>query len=215
MNLLFIKITIYSKKTLEIIKNFKLRFKLKIIKAILYDPEFNIDNALQIQIQLLESKRQNLDKFKHTIKERNGTAKMSDKEKFNELKKDSIKNNEKRYGKEIRQKYGESVVNASNKHVEEMSKERYNKLKETETDLVRNLETVLRDPSREEKLSDQIFRDHQTWLQIVMPNYSPKLHLSIIKLYETEPRFQDYYDHKTGKGATKILIKAVKEHLSK
>jgi len=192
---------------------------LKIIKAILDEPNFDIDNALQIQIQLLQNKRQNLDKVisnvRRTIKERNGKAKMSDEEKFNGLKKDSIKNNEKKYGKEIRQKYGERAVNASNKHVEETSKERYNKLKETETDLVKNLETVLRDPSREEKLSDQIFRDHQTWLQIVMPNYSPKLHLSIIKLYETEPRFQDYYDHKTGKGATKILIKAVKEHLSK
>ncbi|WP_063507716.1 TipAS antibiotic-recognition domain-containing protein [Lactobacillus acetotolerans] len=192
---------------------------MKIIKAILDEPNFDIDNALQIQIQLLQNKRQNLDKVisnvRRTIKERNGKAKMSDEEKFNGLKKDSIKNNEKKYGKEIRQKYGERAVNASNKHVEETSKKRYDKLKETETDLVKNLETVLRDPSREDKLSDQIFRDHQTWLQIVMPNYSPKLHLSIIKLYETEPRFQDYYDHKAGKGATKILVKAVKEHLNK
>lgn len=48
-----------------------------------------------------------------------------------------------------------------------------------------------------------------------MPNYSPEIHLGIVSAYDTDTRYQSYYDDKAGKGATKILSRIVKKHLAK
>lgn len=91
----------------------------------------------------------------------------------------------------------------------------YNQMKQTEADLVRDLQKVVKDPEKESELSDSIFSNHQKWLKIIMPNYSTKIHLGIAESYENDSHFQSYYDDKAGKGATKFLIKIIKQHLAK
>ncbi|BDR60594.1 TipAS antibiotic-recognition domain-containing protein [Lactobacillus xylocopicola] len=102
-----------------------------------------------------------------------------------------------------------------NKKTDQITAKNYNKMKETEADLVRDLQAVVKDASKEASLSDEIFQKHQDWLKLIMPNYSPEIHLGIIKGYENIERYQSYYDNKAGKGATNILIKIVKAHLAK
>lgn len=97
----------------------------------------------------------------------------------------------------------------------QLTEEKYHKMKETEADLVRDLQAVVNDPKQEKVLSAAILKNHQKWLQIIMPNYSTKIHLSIVNAYDNDTRYQYYYDDKAGKGATKILSKIVKEHLEK
>ncbi|RMC55362.1 TipAS antibiotic-recognition domain-containing protein [Lactobacillus sp. ESL0261] len=97
----------------------------------------------------------------------------------------------------------------------EFTEAKYNKMKQTEADLVRDLQEVVKDPAKEAALSDAIFKNHQHWLQIVMPNYSTKIHLGIVNAYDNDTRYQSYYDDKAGKGATKILSRIVKKHLDK
>ncbi|MCO6530621.1 MAG: TipAS antibiotic-recognition domain-containing protein [Lactobacillus sp.] len=101
------------------------------------------------------------------------------------------------------------------KSAADFSDENFNRMKTIEADLVRNLQEVVKDPSTESKLSDAIFTDHQNWLKVIMPNYSTEIHLGIVDGYESDERYQSYYDDKAGKGATKILIKIVKDHLQK
>jgi hypothetical protein len=50
---------------------------------------------------------------------------MSDIEKFEGFKQKLIANNETVYGKEIREKYGDEIINASNAKVKGMSKEQW------------------------------------------------------------------------------------------
>ena len=92
---------------------------------------------------------------------------------------------------------------------------KYNKMKQTEADLVRDLQAIVKDPSKEADLSDDVFTKHQNWLRIIMPNYSSKIHLGIVDAYDNDTRYQSYYDDKAGKGATKILSRIVKKHLAK
>ncbi|RHW50612.1 hypothetical protein DS833_04880 [Lactobacillus bombicola] len=101
------------------------------------------------------------------------------------------------------------------KKADKFAEEKFNKLKKSEADLVRDLQTVISHPEEENKLSKQIFQNHQTWLKIIMPNYSPEIHLSIVNSYQCDKRYRSYYDDKAGKGATKILIKSVKKYLTK
>lgn len=95
----------------------------------------------------------------------------------------------------------------------QLNEDIYNKMKDTEADLIRALQAIVEDPTKKNDLSDIVFKNHQTWLKIIMPNYSPDLHLGIIKGYEADKRYQSYYDDKAGKGATKILVEIVKDHL--
>lgn len=97
----------------------------------------------------------------------------------------------------------------------QLTEEKYHKMKETEANLVRDLQEVVKDPTQEKDLSTAIFKNHQKWLQIIMPNYSTKIHLAIVNAYDNDTRYQSYYDDKAGKGATKILSKIVKNHLEK
>lgn len=99
------------------------------------------------------------------------------------------------------------------KKAEQFSDEKFNKMKTTEADLVRDLQAVVKEPSKLSALSDAIFTNHQNWLKIIMPNYSKEIHLGIVNGYENDERYQSYYDDKAGKGATKILIDVVKQHL--
>ncbi|WEV70253.1 TipAS antibiotic-recognition domain-containing protein [Lactobacillus sp. ESL0785] len=101
------------------------------------------------------------------------------------------------------------------KREDKITEKKFNQLKGTEADLVRDLQKVVQEPTKEAELSDDIFNNHQAWLKVIMPNYSPEIHLGIIKGYETDSRYESYYDDKAGKGATKILIRIVKQHLAK
>ena len=51
---------------------------------------------------------------------------MSDKEKFQGFKQKMIEENERKYGQEIREKYGEDTVNKSNAKILGMTQEQYN-----------------------------------------------------------------------------------------
>lgn len=98
---------------------------------------------------------------------------------------------------------------------DQFTDEKYNLMKQTEADLIRDLQAVVKEPEKEAELSAEIFKKHQKWLQIIMPNYSPEIHLGIVSAYDTDTRYQSYYDDKAGKGATKILTRIVKKHLAK
>lgn len=102
-----------------------------------------------------------------------------------------------------------------NKKAADFSEGNFNQMKTIEADLVRELQQVVKNPSKKAELSDAIFKNHQNWLKIIIPNYSSKIHLGIIDGYENDKRYQSYYDDKAGKGASKILISVVKEHLVK
>ena len=66
----------------------------------------------------------------------------------------------------------------------QFSEEKYNKMKQTEADLVRDLQAIVKDPSKEADLGDDVFKKHQNWLRIIMPNYSSKIHLGIVDAYD-------------------------------
>ncbi|MDP4108592.1 MAG: MerR family transcriptional regulator, partial [Bacillota bacterium] len=84
------------------------------IKKIISDPGFDSLAALQSYREKLEKQQmkltlliKNVDK---TINARKGLIIMKDKEKFEGIKQNLIQENEKKYGAEIRQKYGEKAV---------------------------------------------------------------------------------------------------------
>src|SRR5690625_4880253 len=87
------------------------------IKEIVHSKTFDVETALYEHLTYLNQKRNRLDGLIETvqksIRENKGEIKMTDQEKFEAFKKGLIQKNEEQYGEEIREKYGEDVIDQS------------------------------------------------------------------------------------------------------
>ena len=126
---------IYGKKQVDILQQIlfykELGISLDEIKEIIQNPNFDRINALkEHKIKLLEKRKQIdmlLDNVERTLLSVDGGCKMSDKEKFKGFKKTVIDENEEKYGKEIRSKYGDETIDKSNEKFMKRFKEYYDK----------------------------------------------------------------------------------------
>ena len=97
------------------------------IMDIIASPSFDPARALREHRESLLAKREQLDlliaNVDKTLAAAEGRIEMSDREKFEGFKQKLIDDNEKKYGKEIREKYGAEQVEKSNKKVKNMTRE--------------------------------------------------------------------------------------------
>ncbi|MVX62640.1 MerR family transcriptional regulator [Clostridium chromiireducens] len=168
------------------------------IKKILLSPSFNNSHALKEHREKLLAKRQQLDiliaNVDKTIASTEGSIIMSDKEKFEGFKQNMIDKNEKKYGKEIRSKYGDNAVNESNKKFKNMSKEQYEELEQLGTKVIDTLKEAFAtyDPSSE--LAQKAADLHRQWLTYSWSEYSKEAHAGLAQMYVDDERFTAYYD---------------------
>lgn len=135
---------------------------------------------------------------------------MSDKEKFEGFKEKLIQDNEEKYGKEVRQKYGDDIVNVSNAKVRGFRKET---MQEAEA-LRQRMEIALAeavalgDPAGE--LAQSVCEMHKQWLCIYWPEgmYSREAHKGLADMYVEDERFRANYE-RIAPGCTEFLQKAI------
>lgn len=188
--------------------------ELKEIGDILKNPEFDREKALESHLSALLQKKEQLEKLignvTKTISTLKGETTMSDKEKFEGFKDKMIKDNEERYGREIRKKYGDDTVNASNAKIKGMSQE---KMQEAEV-LRERIESTLAeafaqgDPAGE--LAQSVCEMHKQWLCIFWREgmYSSEAHVGLADMYVADERFRANYD-KIAPGCTEFLRDAI------
>jgi len=182
------------------------------IKDIINDPTFDGNKALIHHHHELLEKRKQLDSLilniEKTIACVKGEIIMTDKEKFEGLKEKMVKDNEKKYGKEIREKYGEETIIKSNKKFQNMSKENFDKF----TVLGDKINILLleafkfHDPSCE--LAQSVAKMHKDWLSYTWPSYTKEAHAGLAQMYVCDERFTAYYD-KDQPGLAKFLRDAI------
>lgn len=135
---------------------------------------------------------------------------MNNRENF-ECRKDAmIKNNEAKYGAEIREKYGDEAVDASYSKIKGLTEA---KLKEAE-ELRKRMEEALAaafaqgDPAGE--TAQQACEMHKQWLNIFWPQgmYSKAAHTGLVDMYVADERFKANYE-KIAAGCTEFLRDAV------
>jgi DNA-binding transcriptional MerR regulator len=92
----------------------ELGFELSAIGAILDNPAFDRQAALQSHLTTLEQQRNRLDALiltvQKTISTLQGETTMTDTERFEAFKRKAVEENETKYGKEAREKYGDEAV---------------------------------------------------------------------------------------------------------
>lgn len=171
---------------------------LESIKSILSSPGFRkLDALKEHHVMLLERKKlldlliANVEK---TIAKTEGRSIMSDKEKFEGFKHKMIEENELKYGKEIRKKYGEETVNASNQKLKDLSQEQYTKLEELSEQVNEAIGIAYKNGDPSSDLAQKACELHKEWLLHYWPQYTKEAHMGLVQMYVDDERFTAYYD---------------------
>lgn len=184
------------------------------IKEIISASSFNREKALETHLTALTEKKQQLETMIEnvikTMAAMKGETIMSDKEKFKGFKKKVIEENENKYGKEIRGKYGDEAVDGSNARVAGMTEEQWKKQEDLSKQINETLKEAMKTGDPEGELAQEVCDMHREWICMFWKEgmYSKEAHKGLGEMYVCDERFKAYYD-KIGEGAAEFLRDAL------
>ncbi|MDF2699797.1 MAG: MerR family transcriptional regulator [Haloplasmataceae bacterium] len=207
---------IYGVKEVNILQQIlfyrELGVNLDIIKDIINTNTFDYKTALiEHREKLLEKRNQinlliaNVDK---TLSAEEGRISMSDKEKFEGFKQKMLDENELKYGKEVRSKYGKESVEKSNNKFKNMTQEQYDEVQKLATDVLETLHVAFLTGNPASELAQKAADLHRQWLCYYWDGYSKEAHAGLAQMYVDDERFTAYYD-KEYPGTAQFLRDAV------
>lgn len=178
----------------------ELEVDLEHIKEIVTSPTFNEVKALKEHRDKLLTKQKQLETLIATVEKtlaaKEGRMTMSDSEKFEAFKQTLVDDNERKYGEEIRAKYGEETVEHSNAKFKSMTKEQYAEMERLGEEVLHVLHEAFltKDPAGE--LAQKAADLHRQWLGFTWASYSKEAHASLAQMYVEDERFTAFYDKK-------------------
>lgn len=207
---------IYGKKEVDTLQQIlfykELGFSLDKIKKILTAPDFDMETAFNRHLVELLNQRERLDGLIDNVKKSmaaiKGEITMSDKEKFAAFAQRLVDENERKYGAEIRAKYGDRAVDASNAKVRGITKEQYEKAERLNTKFEETLKNAFATGDPAGELAQKACELHKQWLCIFYPNYSKEYHMGLGELYISDERFRTNYE-KLAVGCTEFFHTAI------
>lgn len=187
------------------------------IKRLLDDPSFDARDALAGHLRELRSRRERLDgliaSVEKTLASMEGSEPMKDEEKFEAFKQGLVDENEQRYGKEVRERWGDEAVDASNAKMMGMSEKEYRRTQELESQIKEALLAgmAVGDPADED--AQRAADLHRQWLCAFWKDgtYSKQAHAGMAEMYVADERFKAHYED-WAPGAAEFLRDAVKAY---
>lgn len=191
----------------------ELGLPLAAIKDILQDPGFDRVTALHQHLKELKEKQRQIEQLirnvTNTLKAEKGEGTMTNKEKFEGLKKELLEENEEKYGVEIREKYGVEEVEKSNAKLMNLSEEQYGEMTELGRALNQLLvEAVRKGEAANSEMGKKACEMHREWLSYTWPSYTKEAHVGLTQMYVADERFRAYYDGEV-EGCAGFLREAV------
>lgn len=190
----------------------ELGVSLEEIKEIVTSPSFDAVTALKEHREKLLDKRKQLDILIENVDKTIGVKErgiiMSDKDKFKGFKKKLVEDNEKKYGKEIREKYGDEAVNRSNAKVNNMTQEEYDEVTKLGEEVIKTLSEAFKTGDPAGELAQKAADLHRQWLSFYWDSYSKEAHAGVAQMYVADERFTAYYD-KEQPGTAEFLRDAI------
>ena len=189
------------------------------LHAIVNSSEFDRLKALETHYQQLKSEKERISQLmntvENTIKIYKEDLTMSKKE-FEGFKKQQIKANEEKYGEEIREKYGDDVIDSSNKKFGNLTQEQYEHIEKLNEEISEALVNAVPEGKPESAEGQRVAELHKEWLIMVWPDdlYSEEAHISLAQMYTQDERFKKYYEDIT-EGAADYLYEAIKVFYNK
>ncbi|WP_059044951.1 MerR family transcriptional regulator [Paenibacillus rubinfantis] len=208
---------IYSQREVDLLQQIlfyrELGLSLEDIRSIVTDPDFDGARALREHRNQLLDKRKQLDALianvEKTMASQEGRIQMSDREKFEGFKRQMIEENEQKYGREIREKYGEDKVEQSNRKLMNMTEEEYEKVTQLSNELNATLAEAFKTGDPAGELAQKAADLHKQWLTFHWSEYSKEAHAGLAQMYVDDERFKAYYD-KDQPGTAEFLRDAIR-----
>jgi DNA-binding transcriptional MerR regulator len=189
------------------------------IKELLTSPEFDREKALQNHLTALRQKKaqielliENVNKTLCTLR---GEIIMNDQEKFSGFKKHLIAENERTYGVEVREKYGNSSLDDSNARIMEMSETQYAQSEQLRLEINDTLKSAMAIGDPASKLAQKACELQKQWLCMFLSEgaYTKQMHRNLGIMYVSDERFRNYYDS-VAEGCTEFLQEALNIYCS-
>ncbi|WP_455136528.1 MerR family transcriptional regulator [Thermophilibacter sp.] len=124
-----------------------------------------------------------------------GEITMTDREKFEGLKRKLVEENEENYGNEARRLYGDGAIDEGARRVLAMGEKEFDEWQALGTRIRAELEKAVKtgaDPEGTE--GERVCNLHRRWLTHTWPTYSAEAHRALEETYVTDERFTGYYD---------------------
>ena len=187
------------------------------IRKLLDAPGFDREAALREHLARLRERRREVDALiravQNTLHTIEGGMTMTDKEKFEGMKRQAIEENEADYGKELREKYGDDVVEEHTARLAGMSAQEWEKTKADEEGYKAALRRAVEaeDPAGED--AREAVRLHAAWLAHYWPKgkVTPRAHMDMAEMYTRDERFAAYYEQ-VAPGCAAFFEKAVRAY---
>jgi DNA-binding transcriptional MerR regulator len=195
----------------------ELGFSLDEIKSLLSVPGFNRERAFENHLAELHKKRGRLDALilnvTKSLAAMKGEITMSDQEKFEGFKQSLIDENERKYGAEIRSKYGDAIVDESNAKLKGMTQEQHDESVRLCAEIEETLKAAFETGNPAGELARKACDLHRQWLCVMYPKYSKEYHKGLGEMYVADGRFRANYD-KLAHGCTDFFRDAINIYCS-
>lgn len=170
------------------------------IRNIINSPDFDRAAALRSHLSALCEQKAKIEilieNVTKTIRSLEGEETMSDNEKFEGFKKKLIDENEEKYGKEIRERYGEETVAESNRKLAGMTHEQWKRQEELTVKMAELLKCAMDigDPGCAD--AQEACDIHRQWLCMFWKEgmYTKAGHRGLVQMYVDDERFKVHYE---------------------
>jgi len=182
------------------------------IKEVLDAPDFTRERAMREHLGVLTAQQKRIGTLiknvKSTLEAMKGESDMSDEKKFEGFKRQKLDENEKKYGLEIREKYGEETIERANERFRNMSRAEFEETERLSAEINRLLKEAAQTGDPGGKSAQACCRAHEQWLGHYWGFYTHKAHRGLAQMYVEDPRFRAYYEAVVPGGA-KFLRDAI------
>lgn len=189
------------------------------IKRTLDGSGADVKAALTSQIETLEARRDELgiliENARAALAEQEGRQLMKDANRFEALKRTALEENERTYGAEVRARYGNDAMDASNAKLQAMDEREWKDLEELGRAILDQLGAAMRTGDPESPASARLAQMYAAWIRGYWGEgaYTPEAHRALAAGYVNDARFRAYYDERVGDGAAAFLAKALCAHV--
>lgn len=203
---------IYGEKEVDLLQQImfykSMEVKLDEIKETILNPNYDVTSSLIEHHRNLVLQKEHLEQLilavEKTISYSKGEITLSNKEKFEAFKNEKIKENEEKYGDEIRKKYGSESIKKSYNKFSRMSEDDFSKMNDIEKVMIENLKVVCDNGNLDSEEARKVFENHKAWLEFNM-DYNKEIHKGLAQMYVEDERFSKYYNDKAGKDVIETL----------
>lgn len=122
-----------------------------------------------------------------------------------------VSENEAHYGAEIRDKYGDAVVDASRAKVAGMSEAEWSRQESLAKEIADILQQAMESGDPSSDAAQRACALHREWICVFWPEgvYSAESHRGLAEMYVADDRFDAYYAKHVGPGAAQFLRDAI------